>query len=81
MFKIPRILQLIWVALLFCYNSVAPEPEGSSLCSQEPAISPCHEPTESTPHPAASLRNIHSDPILSSTPWLDAPCHGDKGPT
>jgi hypothetical protein len=32
-------------------NSVAPEPEGSSPHSQEPANNPYPEPGESTPHP------------------------------
>jgi hypothetical protein len=32
-------------------NSVAPEPEGSSPHSQEPANDPYPEPGESTPHP------------------------------
>jgi hypothetical protein len=32
-------------------NSVAPEPEGSSPYSQEPATTPCPEPSESTVHP------------------------------
>jgi hypothetical protein len=34
---------------------MAPEPEGSSLYSQEPATGPYPEPTESTPHPPANL--------------------------
>jgi hypothetical protein len=32
-------------------NSVAPEPEGSSPHSQQPANGPYPEPGESTPHP------------------------------
>jgi hypothetical protein len=32
-------------------SSMAPEPKGLSLCSQEPASGPYPEPTESTPHP------------------------------
>jgi hypothetical protein len=32
-------------------NSVAPEPEGSSPHSQQPANDPSPEPAESTPHP------------------------------
>jgi hypothetical protein len=48
-------------------NFVAPEPEMSSPCSQEPATGPYPEPTESTQHPFASLSKIHSDPILPST--------------
>jgi hypothetical protein len=40
-------------------NSVAPEPEGSSLHSQEPANGPYSEPGESTPDPQPiSLRSI-----------------------
>jgi hypothetical protein len=31
-------------------NSVAPEPEASSPCSQEPATSPYHEPNGSILH-------------------------------
>jgi hypothetical protein len=49
-------------------NSVAPEPEGSSPHSQQPATGP--EPVESNPHPPpqANVPKIHSDPILPSTP-------------
>jgi hypothetical protein len=50
-------------------NSVAPEPEGSSPHSQQPATGPYPEPTVSNLHSAASLPKIHSDPILTSTPW------------
>jgi hypothetical protein len=32
-------------------NSVAPEPEGSSPCLQDPATGPYSEPDESIPHP------------------------------
>jgi hypothetical protein len=43
-------------------NSVAPEPEGSSPHSQQPANGPYPEPGESTPHPSPpqpiSLRSI-----------------------
>jgi hypothetical protein len=41
-------------------NSVAPEPEGSSPHSQQPANGPYPEPGESTPHPPQpiSLRSI-----------------------
>jgi hypothetical protein len=51
-------------------DSVAPEAEVSSPCSQQPAIGPYPEPTESTLHlpPPANLPKIHSDPILPSTP-------------
>jgi hypothetical protein len=45
---------------------VAPEPEGSSPHSQQPATGPYPEQTESTPHP--NLPKIHFDPILPSTP-------------
>jgi hypothetical protein len=50
-------------------NPVAPEPEGSSPHSQQPANGPCPEPGESTPLPTANLPNVHFDPILPSTPW------------
>jgi hypothetical protein len=33
-------------------NCVAPEPEGSSPCSQKPANDPYPEPGESTPQPS-----------------------------
>jgi hypothetical protein len=46
-------------------NSVAPEPEGSSPYSHQPATGPYPEPTEPTPY----LPKIHSDLILPSTPW------------
>jgi hypothetical protein len=49
-------------------NSVAPEPEGSSPHSQQPASGPYPEPGESTPHPlppAANLPKVHSDPIYA----------------
>jgi hypothetical protein len=42
-------------------NSVVPEPKGSSPCSQDPTTDPYAEPTESTPHPPASLPKIHSN--------------------
>jgi hypothetical protein len=47
-------------------NSVAPEPEGSSPYSQEPATGPYPEPSESTLH--FSSQSPHSEPILPSTP-------------
>jgi hypothetical protein len=50
-------------------NSVVQEPEGLSPHSQQPATGSYPEPAESNPHPQASLSNIHSDPILPSTPW------------
>jgi hypothetical protein len=37
--------------LKYLTNSVAPEPEGSSPLSQQPANDPYPEPGESTPHP------------------------------
>jgi hypothetical protein len=49
--------------------SVAPEPEGSSPHSQDPANGPYPEPGESTPRPPINLLKIHFDPILPSTPW------------
>jgi hypothetical protein len=53
-------------------NSVAPEPEGSSPHSQQPANGPYPEPGESPfpPHPLppTSLPKVHFDPILPSTP-------------
>jgi hypothetical protein len=42
---------------LFTYewtDSVAPEPEGSSPCSQQPATGPYPEPPESTKHQTPS---------------------------
>jgi hypothetical protein len=48
---------------------VAPEPEGSSPCLQEPVTGPCPEPTGSTQHTPPDIRKIHSDPIFPSTPW------------
>jgi hypothetical protein len=52
-------------------NSVAPEPEGSSPHSQQPANGPYPEPGESTQHPPppTNLPKIHFDPILPSMPW------------
>jgi hypothetical protein len=47
---------------------VAPEHEGSSPHTQQPATGPNPKPTESTPHPPVSLSKIHSDLILPSTP-------------
>jgi hypothetical protein len=44
-------------------NFMAPKPEGSSPCSQEPATGPYSEQTESTPLPPADLPKIHFDPI------------------
>jgi hypothetical protein len=46
---------------------VAPEPEGSSPHSQQPASDPYPEPRESTPPPPStiSLRSI----LIPSTPW------------
>jgi hypothetical protein len=49
-------------------NSVAPEPEGSSPHSQQPANTPYPEPDESTPHPPTDLPKVHFDPNLPSTP-------------
>jgi hypothetical protein len=48
---------------------VAPEPEGSSPYSQQPATGPCPEPAASNLHSAANLPKIHYDPILPSTSW------------
>jgi hypothetical protein len=50
-------------------NSIVPEPEGSSLHSQQPSTGPYHEPTESTPYPQANFPKIHYDPILTSMLW------------
>jgi hypothetical protein len=48
---------------------VAPEPEGSSPHSQQPANGPYPEPDKSTPHPSpTNLSKVHFDPILPSTP-------------
>jgi hypothetical protein len=45
-------------------NSMAPEPEGSSPYSQEPATGPYPAPTGSNLHSPSNLPKIHSDPIL-----------------
>jgi hypothetical protein len=50
-------------------NSVAPEPEGSSPHSQQPANGPYPELAESSLHPTTSLSNVHFDPILPYMPW------------
>jgi hypothetical protein len=47
-------------------NNVAPEPEGSSSCSQEPANGPYPEPAEPIPHPSANLLKINTDANSSS---------------
>jgi hypothetical protein len=47
---------------------MAPEPEGSSRYSQEPATGPYPEPTKSTLHIPPTLLKFHSDPILPSKP-------------
>jgi hypothetical protein len=69
LFCVPLLLRVqrsLWRQLT---NSMAPEPEGSSPHSQQPANGPYPEPGESTPHPPANLPKVHFDPILSSTPW------------
>jgi hypothetical protein len=45
-------------------NSTAPEPEGSSPHSQQPANGPCPEPGESTPHPPRPPQPISRISIL-----------------
>jgi hypothetical protein len=45
-------------------NSVAPQPEGSSPHTQQPATGCYPEPGESTPHPTTNLPKVHL--ILSS---------------
>jgi hypothetical protein len=50
-------------------NSVAPDPEGSSPHSQQPANGPYSEPGESTPYPLAYLPKVRFDLILPPTPW------------
>jgi hypothetical protein len=50
-------------------NSVAPEPEGSSPHSQQPAKGPYPEPGEPTPTPPNNLPKIYFHPIFPSTPW------------
>jgi hypothetical protein len=47
-------------------NSVAPELEGSSPQSRQPAKCPYPQPGESTPPPISKVRVDH---ILPSTPW------------
>jgi hypothetical protein len=55
-------IRTLTLFILNAPNSVAPEPEGSSLCSQQPATGHCHEPDVSTPTPPPtppiSLRSI-----------------------
>jgi hypothetical protein len=58
-----------YIVSWFQYNSVPPEPAGSSLYLQEVATGPYPEPSGATPHPPAYLPNIHSGPIISSTSW------------
>jgi hypothetical protein len=48
---------------------VAPELEGSSPHSQQPANDRYPEPGESTPYSPNNLLNVHFDPTLLSTPW------------
>jgi hypothetical protein len=48
-------------------NSVAPELEGSSPWSPEPAVGPYPEPAEPTPHPANLPKN-HSEFIFLYMP-------------
>jgi hypothetical protein len=50
-------------------KSVAPEPEGSSQHSQQPANEPYSEPGESTPHLPANPPKVNFHPILPFTPW------------
>jgi hypothetical protein len=50
-------------------HSVAPEPEGSSTYSQEPATGPILSQLLPIYTQQANLPKIHSDPILPSTPW------------
>jgi hypothetical protein len=66
-----------WISLniglykVYCFkltNFVAPEPEGSSPHSQQPANDPYPEPGESTPQPPNNPPKAHFDPILPSTP-------------
>jgi hypothetical protein len=45
---------LLFAVLLFITNSMAQEPKGSSLCSQEPSTGPYTEPTENTLQPPQS---------------------------
>jgi hypothetical protein len=53
----------------YSYNSVAPEPEGSSPHSQQPANGPYPQLDESTPRPRVNLPKVYIDPILPSTTW------------
>jgi hypothetical protein len=50
---------------VYLINNLAPEPEGLSLHSKEPATGSCPEPVESTKHPPPNLPKIHSDPIYT----------------
>jgi hypothetical protein len=47
-------------------NSVAPEPEGPSPNSQQPATGPYPEPAESTPHPQPITPRSITEVILKS---------------
>jgi hypothetical protein len=57
------------VIIIELTNPVAPESEGSSPHSQQPANDPYPESAESTPHPPNNLPKVHFDTILPSTPW------------
>jgi hypothetical protein len=49
--------------------SVAPEQEGSSPHSQQPASGPYPERSECTSYPPTNPPKVHFDSILPSTPW------------
>jgi hypothetical protein len=51
------------------------EPEGSLLCSQEPAIGPYPKPDEFSPHPTTTSK-IHSNILLLSLAPQPSLVHG-----
>jgi hypothetical protein len=61
--------RMVFPLYFLANNCVAPEREGSSPCSQEPATGPYPDQPNPSPPPQANLPMIHSDPNLSSMPW------------
>jgi hypothetical protein len=67
-----------WGKTEWITNSVAPEPEGSSPYSQEPATGPYPELLDHIYTPPTNLPKIHSVPILPSTLFLALEWHKVK---